>query len=237
MTSETRVVQSADNSSDTPATGSQLVELLKSLGLPVGQASNDVGAFDPGSEDFQALKAGVTKASAWITKLLAGAGGIGTVAGAVGAYLAKQGSGMQIALVLSAAGILAAAVVSIAIVLSADLRARSHATAAQYQALGRIVAAVESAHVTTAAQPDAPLRSSPEGSSDPVANDLATSLLAIAATGRRVRARISQTDEYLYITGVRYESNRLRVRMSPDPASNAGSWYGLPEIDEFNTTL
>lgn len=217
---------------------SRLIALLKAIGLPTGTASNDTSALAPGDEEFQALKAGVTKAAGWVTKVIASAGGIGTVLAVVSAYLAKQNSGVQVALVVSAAGILAAAALSLAIVLGADLRARARASAAQYHAIGRVAAAYEAAQDSGIAQRTNPASQNTSSSvlPDVLSSELSVSLLAVAASGRQVRARIQQDDESLYITGIRYESGNLRVRMSPTSNSDTGSWHNLAEIDEFNTT-
>lgn len=151
---------------------------------------------------------------------------------------AKQSSGIQIALVVFAAGLLAAAGLSLAIVLSADLRARAHASAAQYQAVGQVTAAYEAAQVSEIAQSTNPASQAISSTtlSGLLSSDLSVSLLAVAASGRKVRARIKQTDELLYITGIRYEGGNLKVSMSAEPTSNNNSWHDLADIDEFDST-
>jgi hypothetical protein len=188
----------------------------------------------------------VTKAAGWVTKVIASAGGIGTVLATVGAYLAKQNSGVQVALIVSAAGILAAAALSLAMVLGADLRARAQASAAQYHALGQVTAAYEAAQDSGIAQRANPASQNTSSSvsqntsssvlPNVLSSELSISLLAVTASGRQVRARIKQTAESLYITGIRYESGNLRVRMSRTSSNDTGSWHDLAEIDEFNTT-
>jgi hypothetical protein len=239
MTTAANGTNGTNGTNQDDGSNSRLVALLEAIGLPTGKASNDTKALSPGDEEFQVLKAGVTEATAWVAKVIAGAGGIGTVLAAVGAYLAKQNSGMQIVLVASAAGILATAAVSLSVVIGADLRARAHASAAQYHALGQVAAAYEEAQGSGTAQP-APQASQNTSSGtlpDVLSSELSISLLAVAVSGRQVRARIKQTDESLYITGIRYESGNLRVRMSPAATDAAGSWHDLDEIDEFNTTV
>ena len=238
MATATQGTNSTNGANGTAGPDSRLLTLLKAIGLPIGHASNDTKALAPGDIDFQALKAGITKATGWVTKVITGAGGIGVIWAAVQAYLAKQNSGTQVALIISVAVILAAAALSLAMVLGADIRARAHASAAQYRALGQVAAAYETAQVSGIAQRSAPASQNISSNALPnlLSNDFSISLLAVAASGRQVRARIKQTDELLYITGVRYESGNLRVRMSHKSTSDTGSWHDLAEVDEFNTT-
>jgi hypothetical protein len=236
VTNDAIGTKDANDSKGENKADSRLLTLLSEIGLPTKPGSNDDGALDPGAEEVQALKAGVTKATAWVTKVITGAGGLGAVLAAVGAYLAKQNSGMQIALVASAAGILAAAALSLAVVIGADLLARARATAAQYHALGQVVAAYEAVPGSGIAQQADPAPQNASGAlPDVLTSELSISLLAVAASGRQMRARIEQTGEWLYIIGVTYEGGHLKVRMSPTSTDNTGPLHDLSEIDEFET--
>ena len=71
------------------------------------------------------------------------------------------------------------------------------------------------------------------------AGDLPISLLALATSGTQVRARLKDSDgAELYVTGVRYKNSSLKVRLTAQAVepSEAGSWYDVSAIDEFDTT-
>jgi len=213
-----------------------LQELLVSLGLlPSSSAQPPAGPFSSTDPEFQVLKSGVTALARRISGIIAAAGGIGAIWAAVEAYFVRSSSGLQIALVASAAGLIALAAISVAVVVSADLRARATGTAGQYYARGLVAAAFESRQGESAA----PNPGTPGGPSGGLSGDLPDGLLAVAATGRQVQARLKANDALLYVTGVRYKSGNLRLRLSASPTtpSSTDQWYGLADIDEFDTTL
>jgi hypothetical protein len=230
-----------------PDPDSQLIQLLNSLELlPRSTSTPPEGTFDPTVADYQILKSGVTKITSWVSRLIAAAGGAGAVWAAVEAYFNRSRPDLQITLVASAAAIIGLAALAMALVISADLRARAEGTAAQYRARGQVAAAYEShqgsepqaqttdqAGVKTAAQ--APDQTSPTTA---WSGDLPITLLALATSGTQVRARVKDTDEELYLTGVRYKSGSLKVRLTAGAAepSAVGSWYDVDAIDEFDTT-
>jgi hypothetical protein len=213
-----------------------LEELLVGLGLmPPSGAQPPAGPFSSTEPEFQVLKSGVTALGRRISGIIAAAGGIGAIWAAVEAYFAHSSSGLQIALVASAAGLIALAAISVAVVISADLRARATGAAGQYYGRGLVAAAFESTHGPGAApNPGTP----DEPNADP-SGDLPNALLAVAATGRQVQARLKANDALLYVTGVRYKSGSLKLRLSASPTtpSSTDQWYGLADIDEFDTTL
>jgi hypothetical protein len=225
---------SADNSQ-------QLIQLLNNLELlPPPGTSVPTGTFDPGVAQVQVLKAGVTKITSWVSRIIVAAGGAGAVWAAVEAYFNHARPGLQIALVAAAAAIIGLAALALALVISADLRARAAGTAAQYQARGQIAAAYEARSAPATQTPaGGPAGSEPTpqtGTAWP--GDLPVSLLALATSGTQVRVRVKATDEELYLTGVRYKSGSLKLRLTASAAepSDAGSWYDPSAIDEFDTT-
>ena len=239
----------------------QLIKLLNSLELlPAPGSSPPTGTFDVGDKDFQVLKAGVTKITGWVSRLIAVAGGAGAVWAAVEAYFNHSRPGLQIALVAAAAAIIGLAALSLALVIGADLRARAVGTAALYEARGQVAAAFEarqslqsalagagSAGIAPApgpapqAGPGAEAVIAPAPAAPPAAwsGDLSISLLALATSGTQVRARVKDSDgAEFYVTGVRYRNDSLKVRLTAqavDP-SDTGSWYDVSAIDEFDTT-
>ncbi|MFS0699804.1 hypothetical protein AB6N24_07495 [Cellulomonas sp. 179-A 4D5 NHS] len=90
-----------------------------------------------------ALEATSTALAKWWASgmALVAAGGTGLVAWRVAAegFWADADTGVQVALVIGAAVVLSAAFIALALVLDADLRARSGAGAAQYAARARMV--------------------------------------------------------------------------------------------------
>jgi hypothetical protein len=239
------------------ADNSQLIQLLNNLELlPPPDASPPKGTFDPGGEETMVLKAGVTKITSWVSRVIVAAGGAGAVWAAVEAYFNHSRPGLQITLVASAAAIIGLAALALALVICADLNARAVGTAAQYQARGQVAAAYEA---RSAAGTPAPAAQVPAGASAPApapiaaavtpaqptpaapaawSGDLPISLLALVTAGTQVRVRVKQTDQELYLTGVRYKSGSLKVRLTAGAAepSDTGSWYDVSAIDEFDTT-
>jgi hypothetical protein len=255
-----------DPSKSSNTDNSQLTDLLTSLQLLSPPGKTPTKTFDPGAEEVQVLKAGVTKITSWVSRILVAAGGAGAVWAAVEAYFNRSQPGLQIALVAAAAAIIGLAALALALVISADLSARAAGTAAQYQARGQVAAAYElrSGTGTPASQPaaadasashpsdsqptDAPAAKAlasqpadPPTQATPAtawSGDLPISLLALATSGTQVRVRIRASDEEFYLTGVRYKSDSLKVRLTAGAAepSDAGSWYDVSAIDEFDTT-
>jgi hypothetical protein len=253
-----------------PDPDSELIQLLNNLELlPPSTSTPPTGTFDPGAAEFQVLKSGVTKITGWVSRLIAAAGGAGAVWAAVEAYFNRSRPDLQITLVASAAAIIGLAALAMALVISADLRARAEGSAAQYHARGQVAAAYEfrqgggpqaqttaQAPVQTAAQTPAqaagltpaqaaaqtPAQAAAQTPAQAAATawsgDLPITLLALATSGTQVRARLKDTDEELYLTGVRYKSGSLKVRLTAGAAepSAVGSWYEVDAIDEFDTT-
>jgi hypothetical protein len=240
----------------------ELIKLLNSLELlPAPGSTPPTGTFEVGDKDFQVLKAGVTKITSWVSRIIAVAGGAGAVWAAVEAYFNHSRPGLQITLVAAAAAIVGLAALSLSLVIGSDLRARSIGTAALYEARGQVAAAFEArqslqsalaagaglAGTAPAAGPDpqagpgAEAVTAPAPAAPPAAwsGDLPISLLALATSGTQVRARLKDSDgAELYVTGVRYKNGSLKVRLTAqavDP-SEAGSWYDVSAIDEFDTT-
>jgi len=253
------------NDSDKPgsAGNSQLVQLLNNLELlPPPDSDPPSGTFDTGDKEYMVLKAGVTKITSWVSRVLVAAGGAGAIWAAVEAYFNHSRPGLQIALVASAAAIVGLAALALALVVSADLSARAAGTAAQYQARGQVAAAYEArsaagipassaapskalaalaappAGPTAPAGPTTPAEQTPAAPPTAWSGDLPISLLALATAGTQVRVRLKETDEELYLTGVRYKSGSLKVRLTAGAAepSDTGSWYDVSAIDEFDTT-
>jgi hypothetical protein len=91
------------------------------------------------------------------------------------------------------------------------------------------------------AGPGAEAMTAPAPAAPPTAwtGDLPISLLALATSGTQVRARLKDSDgAELYVTGVRYKNSSLKVRLTAQAVepSEAGSWYDVSAIDEFDTT-
>jgi hypothetical protein len=239
----------------------ELIKLLNSLELlPAPGSTPPTGTFEVGDKDFQVLKAGVTKITSWVSRIIAVAGGAGAVWAAVEAYFNHSRPGLQITLVAAAAAIIGLAALSLSLVIGADLRARSIGTAALYQARGQVAAAFEAlqgaqpapaagagpagiAPAVAAPQPgpgaEAVTASAPAAPPTAWAGDLPISLLALATSGTQVRARVKDSDgTELYVTGVRYKNSSLKVRLTAQAVepSEAGSWYDVSAIDEFDTT-
>ena len=251
----------------------QLINLLNSLDLlPAPGSTPPTGTFDVGDKDFQVLKAGVTKITSWVSRLIAVAGGAGAVWAAVEAYFNHSRPGLQITLVAAAAAIVGLAALSLALVIGADLRARAVGTAALYQARGQVAAAFEAlqgtqpapapaiappgiappgiapagiapagiAPAAVAAPQAGPVTAAaPAAASTAWSGDLGISLLALATSGTQVRARVKDSDgAEFYVTGVRYKNGSLKVRLTAQAVepSDAGSWYDVSAIDEFDTT-
>lgn len=215
-----------------------LVQLNLMPSEPNKQTEADKGAFAKTDPEFQILKAGATALSTWITKAITAAGGLSAVWAAVEAYLSKADPPLQVALVASAALIVSVAALSLALLIGADVKARATATAAQYQARGQVAAALEAA----AASPQGTGTDTGGAASAGQAtnltipsNDLSISLLAVSCSGRKVQARLKDNDQLGYVTGVRYQSGNLRLRLSEeaDAAAPDDSWHGLSDIDEF----
>jgi len=239
----------------------ELIKLLNSLELlPAPGSTPPTGTFEVGDKDFQVLKAGVTKITSWVSRIIAVAGGAGAVWAAVEAYFNHSRPGLQITLVAAAAAIVGLAALSLSMVIGADLRARAVGTAALYEARGQVAAAFEALQGTqslaagvgragTAPATGAPPQAGPGAGAvtAPVpaalptawAGDLPISLLALATSGTQVRARLKDSDgAELYVTGVRYKNSSLKVRLTAQAVepSEAGSWYDVSAIDEFDTT-
>jgi hypothetical protein len=248
--------------SDKPgsADNSQLVQLLNNLELlPPPDSDPPSKTFDTGDKEYMVLKAGVTKITSWVSRVIVAAGGAGAIWAAVEAYFNHSRPGLQITLVASAAAIVGLAALALALVICADLSARAEGTAAQYRARGQVAAAYEvrsaagapaagaapsKALAAMAAPPAAPApAAAPAGQTAPApptawSGDLPISLLALATSGTQVRVRLKETDEDRYLTGVRYKSGSLKVRLTAGAAepSDTGSWYDVSAIDEFDTT-
>jgi hypothetical protein len=239
----------------------ELIKLLNSLELlPAPGSTPPTGTFEVGDKDFQVLKAGVTKITSWVSRIIAVAGGAGALWAAVEAYFNHSRPGLQITLVAAAAAIVGLAALSLSMVVGADLRARAVGTAALYEARGQVAAAFEalkgtqslfagagSAGIAPAALappqagPGAEAMTAPAPVAPPTAwtGDLPISLLALATSGTQVRARLKDSDgAELYVTGVRYKNSSLKVRLTAQAVepSEAGSWYDVSAIDEFDTT-
>jgi hypothetical protein len=239
----------------------ELIKLLNSLELlPAPGSTPPTGTFDVGDKDFQVLKAGVTKITSWVSRIIAVAGGGGAVWAAVEVYFNHSRPDLQITLVAAAAAIIGLAALSLSLVIGADLRARAVGTAALYEARGQVAAAFEAlkgtqslfagagragiapaAEVPPQAGPDAEAVTAPVSAAPPTAwaGDLPISLLALATSGTQVRARLKDSDgAELYVTGVRYKNSSLKVRLTAQAVepSEAGSWYDVSAIDEFDTT-
>jgi hypothetical protein len=227
---------SGDNSDTTG-----LQELLVSLGLlPSSSAQAPTGPFSSTEPEFQVLKSGVTGLARRVSGIIAAAGGIGAIWAGIEAYLAHSSPGLQIALVAAAAGIVALGAISVAVVISADLRARAIGTAGQYNARGLVAASFESIQSKGAAPQSRTLvKPNPGVLNGDLPGELLEGLLAVAAAGRQVQARLKANDALLYVTGIRYKSGNLRLRLSVSPSTpdNSDQWYGLADIDEFDTTL
>ena len=243
----------------------ELIKLLNSLELlPAPGSTPPTGTFEVGDKDFQVLKAGVTKITSWVSRIIVVAGGAGAVWAAVEAYFNHSRPGLQITLVAAAAAIVGLAALSLSMVIGADLRARAVGTAALYEARGQVAAAFEGLQGLQGLQPDpaagvgsagiaatalapppagpgAEAMTAPAPAAPPAAwtGDLPISLLALATSGTQVRARLKDSDgAELYVTGVRYKNSSLKVRLTAQAVepSEAGSWYDVSAIDEFDTT-
>jgi hypothetical protein len=239
----------------------ELIKLLNSLELlPSPGSTPPTGTFDVGDKDFQVLKAGVTKITSWVSRIIAVAGGGGAVWAAVEVYFNHSRPDLQITLVAAAAAIIGLAALSLSLVIGADLRARAVGTAALYEARGQVAAAFEALQGTQSlfagaaragiapatgaaaqASPGAEAVTAPVPAAPPTAwtGDLPISLLALATSGTQVRARLKDSDgAELYVTGVRYKNSSLKVRLTAQAVepSEAGSWYDVSAIDEFDTT-
>jgi hypothetical protein len=223
----------------------QLIQLLNSLELlPPAGATPPTRTFDTGAAQVQVLKAGVTKITSWVSRLIAVAGGAGAVWAAVEAYFNHSRPGLQIALVASAAAIIGLAALSMALVIGADLHARAAGTAALYHARGQVAAAYEYRYGPAGAAAPAralarlPASAAATAPADALSSDLSVGLLALATSGHQVQARVKDTAALLYVTGVRYKSGTLKLRLTASAAEqgDAGSWYDLADIDEFDTT-
>jgi hypothetical protein len=220
-----------------PDPDSELILLLNNLELlPPSTSTPPTGTFDPGAAEFQVLKSGVTKITGWVSRLIAAAGGAGAVWAAVEAYFNRSRPDLQITLVASAAAIIGLAALAMALVISADLRARAEGTAAQYRARGQVAAAYESRQGGGPPTPGPAQTQTVAGTA--WSGDLPITLLALATSGTQVRARVKDTDEELYLTGVRYKSGSLKLRLTAGAAepSEVGSWYDVDAIDEFDST-
>jgi hypothetical protein len=210
----------------------QLQKLLTSLELLPDPASEDKApkkAFDATDAEFQVLRSGVTKLAKSITTYIAAAGGVGVLAAGLLNWLVKVPPGVQIALTASVAALLSLALLSVALVVSADLRARAMGAAAQYHARGQVAAAYESRVSQTAVAGDASVTA--------LTSDLSIGLLLIAAGGRSAKARVTDSGDEHFVTGLRYESGHLKVRLSvTSTPTRADPWYPPTEIDEFSST-
>ncbi|MGH3153969.1 MAG: hypothetical protein ACRDOB_25010 [Streptosporangiaceae bacterium] len=240
----------------------QLIKLLNSLELlPAPGSTPPTGTFEVGDKDFQVLKAGVTKITSWVSRIIAAAGGAGAVWAAVEAYFNHSRPGLQITLVAAAAAIVGLAALSLALVIGSDLRARAVGTAAMYEARGQVAAAFEAlqgfqlatapavapagiapaavAAPQAASQTEAVTAPAPAAPPAAWSGDLPISVLALATSGTQVRARVKDSDgDELYVTGVRYKNGSLKVRLTAQAVepSEVGSWYDVSAIDEFDTT-
>jgi hypothetical protein len=104
------------------------------------RAVSSRSAFDETPYSLQVITAGTLALSKTATRFVAGLGGIAGIAGAVSGFWIDLPAGPQAAALGGAALLLASAFVSIAIIVRADVLARSQAQAAQYEARGRIAA-------------------------------------------------------------------------------------------------
>jgi hypothetical protein len=220
-----------------PVNSSALKTLLWAIDLLPGKDDESApakGPFKATEPEFQVLKAGATALTKWITRVVTAAGGLSVAWAAVQAYLTKSDPALQIALVASAAFVIGAAAVSLALVIGADVAARAIATAGQYQARGKVAAVYEAAATGPGTVEKATQQSTP---ATVLLNDLSASLLAVAASGAKVKATLKADGQEGYITGVRFMGGNLEVHVSQQPGTptNDDDWVQFSEIDGFST--
>jgi hypothetical protein len=112
-------------------------KLLTGLDL-LGPDGAGGGIASPPAQSVAILEANATALSKGWATVIAAVGGISVVTGSVSAFWTGQSSGIRIALIAGVAGVLAAAAIALAIIVSSDVRGRATGATAIYAARAAI---------------------------------------------------------------------------------------------------
>lgn len=127
--------------------------LLKGLAVldekPNETDATSTKAFEPTPYSMQVISAGALALSSTFSRFVAWLGGLGGIAAGAAGFFADLDAAPQAAALAGAAVLLSAAFISIALIVRADVTARSVAQAAEYAARGTIAAEF----LTTTAKP------------------------------------------------------------------------------------
>lgn len=118
--------------------GVPLVELQRRLELLGEGGDEDKVTARRTPYSLQIITAGTLAISKVVTPVI---GGLGLVGSGLMAFFAGQGAGPQVALILGAAVLASATILGIALIVVADVNARSRGSAAQYEARAQVATA------------------------------------------------------------------------------------------------
>lgn len=204
------------------------------------------------------IESGATALSKWWSVAAAGLGGTAAISTAVSKFWAGQHGGERIALIASMAGVVGAALVSIAIIVASDVRGRAAGGVAQYNARAQIAsqfisAAVDlsccasnqqprgssppdgvASGVSAAVAGNAPGNSNPNAGTTPRLSGGAVAVM-LAAAQKQALVHHEASDTQGHIGGVRLTSQGIEVRMDGgSDASYDSSWYPPDEFDRID---
>lgn len=188
------------------------------------------------------IESGATALSKWWTALVGALGGTAVIVGAVQRFWSNQTGGTRIALIASFAGFLAAAVLAIAIIVSADVRGRATGSVAEYNARSDVTVAFLGAveKLTTSdnlAHGAAAMALSADGSGGGSGPDVGAlkrqAIVALAGAGIPADVRQLSTGLKGKLNGVRAVNGSLEVHFVPTKAAAAAQadWCTPDDIE------
>ena len=200
-----------------------LTTLLNGLCLLGTQAQLDASdgataVFTGPAQSVAIIEAGATALSKWWTAGLGATLGGGAIFAAVKGFWADQQDGVHVALIASAAFLFAALAVSIAVIVSGDVRTRGHGAAAMIGARRDI--AITWLKLSRSAAACAP---------NPGNVALVNALVALVASGRVVNVTLSQGGGGP-ATGVRFDAQQ-RVEFEV----NGAYWVPSGQVESLTT--